>query len=587
MARRLVITLVILWSVAAFGGQEEAAPSGRHAPVQVPVERISPRDTMRTFIEAFYVEPDADLTAAAACLDLSRIPAEVRVITGHELAVQLKEVMDRTRLVDYDEISDSADGPAYVFLRRSEGEVVIDRTPTGEWLFSSDTVRSIAGLHRAVESLGTVAGVEREAPAAASIGSRIRRAMPSSLRAEVVFLEIWQWIGVLIIIFVGVIIGRVFVFAASRALERFLESRDGLVSRDVTLRAVGPIGALVMILVWGLGIVWLGLPVAVFSLYYRAVKVVAIIVVMVVAYRLVDVASNVLDRRADATDTRFDDLLVPLIRKSVKVFVVAVGLVTIAETVGQDITALLAGLGLGGLALALAAQDTVRNLFGSLTILLDRPFQVGDWVVVGGVEGTVEEVGFRSTRIRTFYNSLITLPNSNLISASVDNLGDRTYRRWKTTLGLTYDTPPEKIDAFCEGVRELILQHPYTRKNYFHVYFNDFGGSSLNVLLYMFFETPDWSTELRERHRLAVDILRLAADLGVEFAFPSQTMYFRNEDWSPPTPAGPGYPEESERLAEEARAGARRLVERTVAGMVPPPVEFDVPAEENRGESGE
>lgn len=106
---------------------------------------------------------------------------------------------------------------------------------------------------------------------------------------------------------------------------------------------------------------------------------------------------------------------------------------------------------------------------------MDRPFEVGDGVVVGDVEGTVEEVGFRSTRIRTFYNSLITLPNSNLIKASVDNLGDRRLRRWQITLGIAHNTPPELIDAFCEGVRELVRNHPYTRKDYFHVSFNDFG----------------------------------------------------------------------------------------------------------------
>jgi MscS family membrane protein len=229
----------------------------------------------------------------------------------------------------------------------------------------------------------------------------------------------------------------------------------------------------------------------------------------------------------------------------------------------------------------------VSNLFGSLTVLTDRPFQVGDWVVVGDVEGTVEEVGFRSTRIRTFYDSLISLPNSNLIKASVDNLGDRTYRRWSTTLALTYDTPPEKIDAFCEGVRELIRRHPYTRKDYFHVYFNNFGDASLNIMLYMFFKAPDWATELRERHRLGVDILRLAAELGVEFAFPTQTVYLRNEEWEAPAAAGEGYPETSRHLVEGARRRARELIKDATKEGVPPPVAFDVPETENRGESGE
>jgi MscS family membrane protein len=200
------------------------------------------------------------------------------------------------------------------------------------------------------------------------------------------------------------------------------------------------------------------------------------------------------------------------------------------------------------------------------------------------VEGTVEEVGFRSTRIRTFYNSLITLPNSNLIKASVDNLGDRTYRRWSTRLGIAYSTPPERIDAFCEGIRELVRKHPYTRKDYYHVYLNDFGADSLEILLYVFFKTPDWATELRERHRLGVDILRLAAELGVEFAFPTQTVFLRTDDWTAPRRAGREYPRESRTLRNEASSLAGDLVDDALGGRTPPPVEFEVPPEEEGGD---
>ena len=166
---------------------------------------------------------------------------------------------------------------------------------------------------------------------------------------------------------------------------------------------------------------------------------------------------------------------------------------------------MIAGLGLGGLAFALASKDMVQNLFGSVTILLDRTFAVGDWIIVDGKEGSVESIGFRSTRIRTFYNSMLTVPNSTFITASVDNMGERRYRRLSTKLGLAYETPPDKIEAFCEGVRELVRQHPYMRKDYFHVYFNGYADSALEILVYVFWETPEWSTELRERHRFLLD----------------------------------------------------------------------------------
>ena len=159
------------------------------------------------------------------------------------------------------------------------------------------------------------------------------------------------------------------------------------------------------------------------------------------------------------------------------------------------------------------------------------------------MEGTVESVGFRSTRVRTFYNSLISVPNSRFTTSSVDNFGRRRYRRFKTVIGLQYDTKPEQLDAFCEGVRELIRRHPYTRKDYYHVYLNDLSDSALDVLLYCFFECPDWSIELRERHRLLVDVMRLSERLGVQFAFPTRTIQMfqgvpssaeKSVDWSDP-----------------------------------------------------
>jgi len=199
-----------------------------------------------------------------------------------------------------------------------------------------------------------------------------------------------------------------------------------------------------------------------------------------------------------------------MVAKAAKIFAVAVGIVYGAQALNLPIVPLLGSLGIGSLAFAFAAKDTVENFFGSIAVIADRPFEVGDWVEIGDVEGTIENLGLRSTRIRTFYTPLVTVPNATLVRAVVDNYGARKYRRWKTTVGIQYDTPPERIVAFTEGIRELVRTHPYTRKDYFQVYLNDFDDSSLNILLYVFFEVPDWSTELRERERLFLDIIRLA-----------------------------------------------------------------------------
>ena len=592
LARVLICTPILLLVTAPVGtlsAQEAPADAGAAptpTPETVPTAFRSARATMETFLTSFYVDDGADLVRAAECLDLSDLSPAVRSLQGKELAGMLKRVIDRTRLVDLESIPDDPLGGPWVFERFDAGSVVISRTADGRWLFSSQTVAALWSVHDAVSERDVVSGIEATGDVVTP-AMWLRSKVPAPLRERMLFLDGWQWIGVLVVILAGFVAGRIFTAVAAGAVDRALAKRFHEIDKKLLIATIRPASVLLMVLLWGFGVLWLGLPTVIFKVYVEGIVVVAVIAFSIVAYRLIDVLSALGEAYTRETDSRFDDLLVPLIRKSVKVLVVAIGLVTVAGSVGIEVAGLLAGLGLGGLAFALAAQDTVSNLFGSITVLLDRPFQVGDWIVVGDVEGTVEEMGFRSTRVRTFYNSLITLPNSNLIKASVDNLGARSYRRWSTRLGVAYDTPPEKVDAFCAGIRELVERHPYTRKDYFHVYFNEFGAASLEILLYVFFATPDWATELRERHRLAVDILRLAHELGVEFAFPTQTVYLRNEEWSAPELAGAGYPDASRKDRNEARLTARRLVDDALGGRVPPPVEFSLPPEEEGGDAGE
>lgn len=535
--------------VSPGAGQPEAdtaadAPPPAARPEPVPPERRTPRATMMSFLGAFYQE--GGMPQAVAALDLSEVPAALREMKGPELAVQLKEVLDRTRLIDPEEIPDEEAGDPYLFLSHEAGDVVIDRQPSGEWLFSAATVAAIPDLYRALEDEEVVEGVTR-ASTAVSPGLWLRSKMPRSLRATAFILETWQWLGLLVLALLGLILDRLAVAAAKVVAARWLRKRVETVDPDDLHKALRPLGIVAMALVWKAGLPFLWLPVNVLTVLEVAVRFVLAAGAVWAAYRLVDVLSAVLEARAARTHNKFDDLLVPLVRKSLKVFVAAFGLVFVADTLDVEVSSLLAGLGLGGLAVALAAQDAVKNLFGSLMILVDRPFSVGDWVVVGDHEGIVEDVGFRSIRIRTFYNSLVTLPNSNLISSSVDNYGARRVRRWSTKLGIAYDTPPATIEAFCEGIRELIRQHPATWKDSFQVWFNSFGESALEVLLYVFFEVPDWGAELAARHRLGLDILRLGEALGVEFAFPTRTVWLHQveagaeaEDGEVPTSAAAG-----------------------------------------------
>jgi MscS family membrane protein len=185
----------------------------------------------------------------------------------------------------------------------------------------------------------------------------------------------------------------------------------------------------------------------------------------------------------------------------------------------------LAGLGVGGLAVALAAQSTIANLIGSLLIALEKPFRVGQSVRIGTTEGTVEDVGFRSTRIRTPDSSLVSIPSNTVVGATVENLSLRTRRRQRFVVQVTYDTPRENLAQFIAGIRQLLADIPLVEPDTCQVRLNNFAESSLDILVIFHLLVEDYPTELAEREAVLLRIMDLANDLGVAFAFPTRTLY--------------------------------------------------------------
>jgi len=551
-------------------GQSDAADPTQPAaeaeagPIEIPECLKNPRATMAHFLKAAAA---SDYAQAAECLDLSRIARESRKSQGEDMAWKLKAVLDRLALVRLDQISDRRDGPPYRFQPDPQvPPIVISGSRQRPWRFTPGTVDSIGELYEQLKDRPPLAGRHW-----------LRDLFPDRLKQTGFLLPHYQWISLLVVIFLGMLVDQLLRFGLNRLTAGWLKLARVEVDRRVERGLWKPVGLLAMALTWYEGTKLIGLPPRVLEVLLLGVHFFAVVAAVWTAFRLIDLLADYLLRKARRTATRFDDLLIPLISRSLKVFAVAIGVLMFAETFNLPLAGLLSGLGIGGLALALAAKETLGNLFGSLTVLVDRPFEIGDWIKTDNVEGTVEAVGMRSTRVRTFYNSLITVPNSLLTTALVDNMGRRRYRRIKTMLSLQYDTPPEKIDAFCEGIRELIRRHPYTRRDYYHVYFNQFSGSSLDVLLYCFVECPDWAVELRERHRLFGDILRLAAELGVAFAFPTQTVHLYQEESAPPEAPPPG-PGDAIRLGRRLAAG--------IAGELLSPQERPGPVEFT-GASGE
>lgn len=233
---------------------------------------------------------------------------------------------------------------------------------------------------------------------------------------------------------------------------------------------------------------------------------------------------------AKQTESDLDDQLAPFAIKVMKVLVVVVGVLIILQNFGVNVTALLAGLGIGGVALAFAAQDTVSNLFGTVTILLDRPFKLGDWIKVGDIEGTVEELGFRSTRIRTFYNSLITLPNSVMAKEKIDNMTARQgVIRFRHTIGFTYDATPKLLQEFSETLKYHLLQDPSVDRQRIVIHFNSYGDSSLNVLINFHYRLQSLEENEVQRTQAYLNLIHeTAAELKLSFAFPTRTVVVQN-----------------------------------------------------------
>ena len=389
----------------------------------------------------------------------------------------------------------------------------------------------------------------------------------------------WQWIGLGILIFLGFFIDLIFRLFFRSFLRRWVERAVSHVAEKpdeaVLRKAVRACGVLVATIIWRLGIDLLFLPIEILEILLVATNIMLVLAAIFAGFKLTDFLGGIFTHRATQTENKLDDLIIPLITKSIKIVVVIIGFIYFAQAIDVQISPLLAGLGIGGIGFAFAAQNSIENFFGSVTVLLDRPFQVGDWVVIDEVEGTVIAVGMRSSRVRTFYDSVVTLPNSILVNNKVNNYGMRAYRRWTTKLDLLYETTPEQVEAYCEGARQLVREHPYMRKDYYQVFLNEFGASGIQVLVYVFWEAPDWQTELRERHRFMLDLMRLAKELEISFAYPTQTVYLARSPRIPEMPEGLLEGQDKAHNERYGRDAARKITESAPwLGKKPDPYAF-------------
>jgi len=512
---KAIFTFLIFFQISILSGQVILDEN------QIPVDPkeyhnlSTPYNTTLTFfynLRADNYEPEA---AAKTLFSSSKERVEAA-----KLAVKLKQIFDGKGI--YVRLNEVPNEPNYAdSVNNNQARYFFDakRLPSiylekegRQWKFSAFSVSQIEELHKETYPFGT---------------GKLLNVLPK-LGNQVYFgLQFWQLAGILILTLMLFVFHKVITFLVDRGLLHVLERFNYGETGEKYLLPLARITSIYfVIMLLSLFIKLLQLPIEVVSWITMLLSAAKPFIITLVFYKIVGIIAVYFSRLASKTDSTLDDQLVPLVRKTVKAFVVIVGtLYILKEGLEIDILPFLTGLSIGGLAFALAAQDTIKNFFGSIMIFIDKPFQVGDWITSGDVDGTVEEVGFRSTRIRTFRDSVMYIPNGKIADATIDNHGLRQYRRFYTTLTITYDTPPALVEAFVNGLREIVIAHPDTRKEYFNIYFNNLSAYSLDVMFYVFFRVPDWAAELKARHELLIRILKLANELGVRFAFPTQTLH--------------------------------------------------------------
>lgn len=242
-------------------------------------------------------------------------------------------------------------------------------------------------------------------------------------------------------------------------------------------------------------------------------------------YRITNIFADFVREFEGKISNGFSTDLALFFIKAVKLIIIVMGFVVMVQEWGYDFTGFLASLGLGGLAFALAAKDTAANLFGSLVIFSDKPFDVGDWIQTPHVEGTVESIGIRSTRVRTFSKALVAVPNATLANSAITNWSRMTMRRIKMTVGLTYDTNSTQMQNILTQVRQMLKDDPDIDNRTILINFTDFQDSALGIFCYFFTKTTNWQEYLMVRERMNLNIMKIVEDNKAAFAFPSQSLY--------------------------------------------------------------
>lgn len=496
-----------------------------------------PRGTMRTFLRGVHNWDSGGRAQVASTFDLSDLPPRLRDFEIDLLTDYLRRIIDRVGFVTWQELPDDPQQTVpYVHFRHPIGEVTIApmRIDAADgdggvirWKFTTDTLRDLPALYDAVQDLEPPPGLRDAEPLSRffMLRKELREVDPRLVRRDFVH-ENWQWLGLAILLVGGILLGIAIKAVFLRAIQFYWRDAGEAFRRDTVRWFAWPLRLLMVGLIWFYGIQHLGLPGNWFQTLGTASLLLAAVGGTLLLHNLIRAAGAAISRRAEKQgQVGIDDVFSSISAGLLRFLVLILGIIVVADILGLPYEGVIASIGIGGLALAIAGRETVANFFGAATLLADRPFRKGDFIEVNGQYGTIEAMGLRSTQIRALDDSVMVYPNGKLADSNITNLGRRRRRRVILDIGLTYDTPAQQLDRFVDRLHETFLARPNAVEDPLWIGVQKFGDSSIDIQLIGYFSVASYGEQVKAQHALVLDIVRLAEQLGVSFAFPTRTVH--------------------------------------------------------------
>ncbi len=327
-----------------------------------------------------------------------------------------------------------------------------------------------------------------------------------------------------IIFFIALVFSNIISKMIVKMLNKITKKTKTTVDDDILSTIEAPLKFSIILIGFYLAKEWLKIPR--FDIFLdKIVQTLATFLLFWFVYRLIGKFALIFDKFYSKLGKKLSSDIENFMVKALKILTVIIGIMSILQGWGINVSAFLASLGLVGMAFALAAKDTAANLFGSLVIFTDRPFKMGDWIQTPDVEGTVENIGIRSTRVRAFTQALISVPNATIANSPITNWTKMGKRRIKARLGLPYSTSKKQMQKILEDLRDMLKNHDQIHKDTIMIRFDEFADSSLSIFCYFFTTTTNWVKFLEVKEDVNFKIMEIIEKNGASFAFPSQSIY--------------------------------------------------------------